>query len=124
MTTIRRVHSAALLLVLATVTALAADITGQWKAEFTTPDGSARQSTLTFKQEGEKLTGTVASTRGEAQIQEGKASGDSVSFFVIRNFGGDDVKLNYKGVVSGSEIKFKVSAEGGDFEYEMTAKKV
>ena len=113
-----------LLLVLFAVCASAADISGQWKAEFTTPDGSVRQNTFTFKQAGEKLTGTIAGAAGEAPIQEGKVTGDNVSFFVMRNFGGNDVKLTYSGKVEGGEIKFKVSFEGADREFEMTAKKV
>jgi hypothetical protein len=107
-----------------TVLAWAADISGTWKAEFTAPDGSARQNTFTFKQDGEKLTGTVASAMGEAQIQDGKVTGEAVSFFVMRNFGGNDVKLSYAGKVAGNEIKFKVSFEGADQELEITAKKV
>jgi hypothetical protein len=115
---------AVLWLGLLAVSALAADISGQWKAEFTLPDGSARQNTLNFKQDGEKLTGTVASQMGDAEIRDGKVSGDTVSFYVMRNFGGNDAKLSYSGQVSGSEIKFKVSVEGADREFEMTAKKV
>jgi len=38
--------------------AAAADVSGQWKAEFNTPDGTARVNTFNFKVEGGKLTGT------------------------------------------------------------------
>jgi len=119
----KAVH-AVLLLSLLAVSALAADISGQWKAEFTLPDGSARQNTMNFKQDGDKLTGTVAGQMGEAEIRDGKVSGDTVSFYVMRNFGDNEMKLTYTGQVSGSEIKFKVSVEGAGMEFEMTAKKV
>ncbi len=102
--------------------AAAADVTGKWKATFSTPDGSTRENTLTFKAEGEKLTGAVASQMGEAAIEDGKVKGDEITFAVTRNFGGNEVKLMYKGKVSGDEIKFMVSF--GDREFEMSAKRI
>jgi hypothetical protein len=63
-----------------------------------------------------------SSALGEAQIADGKASGDTISFSVTRNIGGDEVKLVYKGKVAGDEIKFTV--EGGDRNFEMVAKRV
>ena len=98
--------------------AAAADLNGKWKAEFTTPDGTARSNTFTFKAEGSNLTGTVAGAQDETKIQDGKISGDDISFTAERPFG----KFTYKGKVSGSEIKFKV--EFGDQSFEMTAKRL
>ena len=99
-------------------TLLAADISGKWKAEFTTPDGTARSNTFTFKAEGEKLTGTVAGSQDETPIQDGKVSGDDVSFSAERPFG----KFTYKGKVVGGEIKLKV--EFGDQSFDITAKRI
>jgi hypothetical protein len=45
---------------------------------------------------------------------------------VVRNFGGNDMKMVFKGKVSGSEIKFSRSMEGmpdGPPPIEFTAKK-
>jgi uncharacterized protein (DUF2147 family) len=113
------------LLALFALTVSAADVNGKWKANFTTPNGDARESTFDLKADGDKLTGTVAGAQGEpAKIQEGKISGDDISFFVMRNFGGNEVKLEYKGKVSANEIKFTVSFGGGDRTFEMTAKKI
>ncbi len=102
--------------------AFAAEVAGKWKAEFTTPDGQTRTSLFTFKVEGDKLTGTVSSPRGDAPIQEGKVSGDEVSFVVVREFGGNEVRINYKGKVSGNELKLTV--DFGERSFEMTAKRV
>jgi hypothetical protein len=102
--------------------ALAAEVAGKWKAEFTTPDGQTRSSLFTFKVEGDKLTGTVSSPRGDAPIQEGKVSGDEISFVVVREFGGNEVRINYKGKVSGNELKLTV--DFGERSFEMTAKRV
>src|SRR5215510_11184008 len=58
--------------------AVAADLNGKWKAEFTTPDGTARFNTFNFKAEGPTLTGTVAGAQDETPIQNGKISGDEI----------------------------------------------
>ena len=104
--------------VLLSSVAVAADLNGKWKAEFTTPDGTARSNMFTFKVEGANLTGTVAGSQDEVQIQNGKINGDEISFTADRQFG----KFIYKGKVSGNEIKFKVDRDGQSFE--MTAKRV
>jgi len=103
---------------LLSLVALAADVSGKWKAEFTTPDGTARVNTFTFKAEGGNLTGTVAGAQDETAIQNGKITGDEISFTAERPFGA----FSYKGKVSGNEIKFKVDRDGNTFE--MTAKRV
>ena len=95
-----------------------ADITGKWKAEFTTPDGTPRVNTFTFKVDGNKLTGTVAGTQDETAIQDGKINGDEISFVAERPFG----RFTYKGKVSGDEIKLKI--EFNDNSFEITAKRV
>ena|SRR5437588_11798048 len=98
--------------------AAAADVSGQWKAEFNTPDGTARVNTFNFKVEGGKLTGTVAGGQDETPIKDGKISGDDISFTAERPFG----SFAYTGKLSGDEIKFKVAFN--DQNFEMTAKKV
>jgi hypothetical protein len=98
--------------------AAAADVSGKWKAEFTTPDGTARVNTFTLKAEGSALTGTVAGAQDETAIQNGKISGDDISFSAERPFG----TFTYKGKVGANEIKFKVDFDGQTFE--MTAKRV
>jgi hypothetical protein len=107
----------AVVTVLATVLA-AADLSGTWKAEFTTPDGQQRVNTFTFKVEGAKLTGTVKGSQDETPIQNGKVDGDSISFSAERPFG----TFTYTGKASGDTIKFKVDLGGQGFE--ITAKRV
>ncbi len=113
-----------LAVVLFAAAALAADVNGKWKAEFETPDGQTRSNTFTFKVEGDKLTGSVLGQAGEAPIQGGKVAGDNISFSVVRNFGGQDVTLTYKGKVSGDEIRFTVEFGGGDRSFEIVAKRL
>ena len=106
-------------LALATAT-FAADITGKWTGKFETPNGT-RETTYTFKADGDKLTGSVTGRGGETPIQDGKISGDEISFSVTRNFGGNEFKINYTGKVSGDTIKLKFKMRGNDIE--MTLKR-
>jgi hypothetical protein len=111
------VSTVAIACVLALV-AVAADVSGKWRAEFTSPDGAQRVNTFTFKVDGDKLTGTVAGSQDETPIKDGKLSGDSLSFTADRPFG----TFTYKGTVSGDEIKFAV--EFNDNSFEITAKRL
>ena len=104
--------------ILLSVVATAADVSGKWKAEFTTPDGTQRVNTFSFKMDGGKLTGTVAGGQDETQIQNAKINGDEISFTAERPFG----TFTYSGKVSGNEIKFKVTFN--DQNFEMTAKRL
>lgn len=87
----------------------AADVNGSWKGEFTTPDGQTRTNTFVLAAKDGKLTGTVTGGRGERPIDEGTVNGDEVSFSVTRNFGGSDVKMQYKGKVVGDEMTLTVT---------------
>lgn|SRR5690242_3550124 len=107
---------------LTTLTVLAENVTGTWKGTYPGRDGQTRESTLVLKAEGEKLTGTVAGGRGESEIKDGTIQGSDISFSVVRNFGGNEVTVKYKGKVVGDAIQFKV--EAGERSYEMTAKRV
>ena len=113
-----RILLSGILTILLTVAAMAADISGKWKAEFTTADGTQRVNTFTFKVDGTKLTGMVAGTQDETQIQNGKMNGDDISFTAERPFG----TFAYAGKISGNEIKFKVTFN--DQSFEMTAKRL
>jgi hypothetical protein len=114
------------LLGLFAMTALAADVTGKWTAQVPGRNGT-QENTFTLKQDGANLTGTVSGGRGgDVQITDGKVEGDTVTFTVVRNFNGNEIKQRFKGTVSGSEIKFTRTMEGGQgggTPAEFTAKK-
>lgn len=118
----RKLLVSALLGIFATV-CFAADVTGTWKAEVPGRGGNMATNTFVLKQEGAKLTGTLDGGRGNpAEITDGKVDGDKVTFTVVRNFNGNEIKQNFKGTVSGSEIKF--TREGGQGQpVEFVAKK-
>ena len=120
----RKLVMALVLLSVVTAAALAADITGKWKSETPGRDGTPMVTTYTFKVEGDKLTGTITGRQGETPITEGKISGDDISFAVVRNFGGEERKMQYKGKVAGDEIKLSVQFGPDMPPREMVAKRV
>jgi hypothetical protein len=115
---IRAGVSTAVIVCALALVAAAADVSGKWRAEFTTPDGTQRVNTFTFKVDGDTVTGTVAGSQDETPIKDGKVSGDTISFTADRPFG----TFTYKGTVSGDEIKFAVQFNDNNFE--ITAKRL
>jgi len=88
-----------------------ADLSGKWTAQVPGRSGNTREVTFMLKASGDSLTGTMSGRNGDIPIADGKISGDTISFSVTQEFGGNSVKQNFTGKVSGSEIKFK--REGG-----------
>ena len=86
--------------------ALAADVSGTWKAEFNTQRG-IQKYTFTFKQEGPGLTGKASVEREgekrEADLKEGKVEGDNVSFVEILSLGGNDLRITFSGKLARDE---------------------
>lgn len=106
--------------------ASAADVTGKWTAQVPGRQGNTTETTFNFKADGAKLTGTMSGRNGDMELTDGKISGDDISFVVVRNMGGNDMKIVYKGKIAGSEIKFTRTMEGGQGNaqpVEFTAKK-
>jgi hypothetical protein len=101
--------------------ASAADVTGKWAAQI--PGGRGPQDvTFNLKSSGDTVTGTMSTMRGDQEISEGKSTGNDISFVVTLSFNGNEIKQEYKGTVSGDEIKFTRSGgRGGPVEF--TAKK-
>ena len=121
----RIVVFAAVLVFASLALARAADINGKWVAQVPGRQGGTQENTFTFKAEGEKLTGTVTSARGEAPIADGMIKGDDISFTQTFEMQGNSIKVIYKGKVSGDEIKFTRMREGGNQPpTEFTAKRV
>jgi len=90
----------------------AADISGNWKGTAEGPNGPIER-TFVFKQEGTTLTGeTTSSFTGKSTISDGKVEGDNVVFNIVAKFQENDVKLIYKGKVTGEEIAFDVEFAG------------
>ena len=120
-------HKVCMLLVcmfaLATL-ALAQSVDGKWTAEIAGGRGP-QMVTLTLKAEGGKLTGTTEGGRGGAiPIEEGTISGNTLKFRTKQMGRGGEQIMNWSGALSGDEIKFTRTIEGGQgMPQEFTAKR-
>jgi hypothetical protein len=105
----------ALLACVGAVGLLAADLNGKWTAEMQGPNGNSSHTSFTLKSDGNTLTGSVLGGRGgEQPISDGHVDADTISFSVVREFNGNQVKINYKGKVDGDTIHFTATREGGE----------
>jgi hypothetical protein len=112
------------LLAVFAMTASAADIAGTWKATAERQNGTMER-TFIFKVDGNKLTGeTISSMMGKSVITDGKVDGDNLSFTINVRFQDNELQLNYKGKVSGKDIKFTVESPNGGPTLEWNGKKV
>ena len=110
----RNLVACATLLALLAGAAVASDITGNWTGSMSMGDN---QFTLTynFKQDGEKLTGTVTGPQGDPlTLNEGKIQGDKLSFHVLIEGPNGSFKIENEGTIKGEEITLTSKMGGGD----------
>lgn len=121
----RRLATMAFIVLASVLAARAADLSGTWKAEFDTQIGK-QNYTFTLKQDGEKITGKaiggVEGQQQETELKEGKLQGNIIAFVENLDFQGNTLRIEYKGTVTGDEIKF--SRKVGEFaDEELVAKR-
>jgi hypothetical protein len=113
-----------LLLAAFAMSALAADVAGTWKVTAEGPNGNMER-TFVFQVDGSKLTGeTTSSMMGKSAIADGKVDGDNLSFTITIKLQDNEMKVSYKGKVTGNEIHFTAEIEGGSQSIEWHGKKV
>jgi len=90
-----------------------ADVSGAWTFSVESAAGSSTP-TVTFKQDGEKLTGHYSSQlMGEVELA-GTVKGQVIEFVVSADVQGTRIELRYSGTVEGKDsMKGKLSA--GEF---------
>ncbi len=97
----------------------ATEITGVWKGEFDSQIG-LQKYTFTFKQDGTNITGKAHSVVNErtreAELKEGRITGDTLNFVEMLSFQGNDLRIRYTGKVGTNEIAF--TREVGEFAKE------
>ena len=104
----------------AAIAADTANVSGEWDLSVETPNGTGTPS-VTFKQDGENLTGTYKGRFGESQLK-GTVKGNEFTFTVTISIQGQDLVLDYSGTVDGDSMKGK--AKFGDYgEGNFTGKK-
>jgi hypothetical protein len=90
--------------------ALGAEVDGKWNG---TIPGMDIPVSYTFKAEGTTLTGTSSGPENTTiPIKNGKIDGNNISFTVTFDMGGQEMKLDYKGVVSPGQIKLSFDMMG------------
>jgi hypothetical protein len=100
-------------IVLCSIAAFAADISGNWKATADGPNG-AMERTFTFKVDGAKVTGETTSTFvGKSTIADGKIDGDNITFTITADMQGNELKISYKGKINGKEMTLTSEVAGG-----------
>ena len=93
------------------------DVTGTW--EFTVlSEAGTGMPTVTFKQEGEKITGHYSSMLlGEADLT-GSVKGQAIEFTVRADLGGMPLDFKFTGTVEGNSMKGKLDTAGlGDASF-------
>ena len=103
-TLIRIVPVAAIILLgAASLAAQATNVTGEWAFTVTTDQGSGNP-TITFKQDGEKLTGKYNGTFGAADLT-GTVKGNAITFTFNIDAQGQQATATYKGTVEKNTMK-------------------
>ena len=88
----------------------AVNITGEWAFNVQTDQGSGTP-TITFKQDGEKLTGKYAGQLGAADLT-GTIKGNDVKFTFTLDVQGQQAPVSYEGTVEKNTMKGKMDIGG------------
>jgi hypothetical protein len=95
----------AFLLVVASSLLLAAvNITGDWEMTTKMPNGQDRTSTISFVQDGEKLTVKTTGRNGEEITGTGTVKGNDVEWTITRTTPRGEMTITYKGKVEGDKM--------------------
>ena len=78
------------------------DVTGAWELTFQGMDAPMTVA-ATYKQEGEKLTGTQAGMMGEDAL-EGTVKGNEITYVIKVDMGGQQMAITFTGKVEGDSI--------------------
>ena len=99
-----------------TAAAQEVDLTGDWVLTVESPNGTGTRD-VTFLQEGDELTGDIASTQAAGPLT-GKVDGNKVTFIAIVMMDSGPFEITYAGTITGNEIEGTVefgSYGGGTF---------
>jgi invasion protein IalB len=90
----------------AATAATQSSVAGNWSLAIQTPMGT-RDSTLVLAQNGNQLSGTMQSPRGEVPIN-GTIKGSEIAFSMKLNVQGADMNIDYSGTVQNDSMQGKV----------------
>jgi hypothetical protein len=84
---------------------------GDWDVALNTPGGGVRNLKVTFKLDGEKLTGSIKGERGDLPIQ-GSVTGKEIKFTYTIKYMDNDLLITMTGTLDGDAIKGAVDFNG------------
>ena len=97
-------------LLTSSLSAQGVNVTGEWAFNVTTDQGGGTP-TITFKQDGEKLTGTYNGQLGKADLT-GSVKGTAIQFSFTVDMQGQQAPVNYKGTVEKNTMKGTLDIAG------------
>jgi hypothetical protein len=95
------------------------NVTGDWTFSVQTDQGSGTPA-ITFKQDGEAITGTYNGTFGSATLK-GTVKGSAIEFSFTADAQGQAVDSVYRGTVDKDTMKGTVAIAGGQLNGTFTA---
>jgi len=93
------------------------DLTGKWKFSYTTPEGPEESTVDLIMASDGSLSGTLSSTRGNANIISGYLSADKFSFTINIPIEGSPSDVLFTGTFDGASVKGSISVQGLDIEF-------
>jgi hypothetical protein len=98
------------------------DPVGTWKCEYAV-DGKKRTETLTFKKDGDKLTGTIMIGSADEKLFDVKLKDGILTFSTYG--GGGAIEYKYKLTINGDKLNGKLTAEFASLknEYHLDGKR-
>jgi len=93
------------------------DLTGKWKFSYTTPEGPEESTVDLIMASDGSLSGTLSSTRGNANIISGYLSADKFSFTINIPIEGSPSDVLFTGTFDGTSVKGSISVQGLDIEF-------
>ena len=101
------------------VTAFAADLTGNWKWTTQGRNGPMEVTAKLQLKDG-ALTGTVSGRMGDAPIGDASCKDGHVAFTVTREFNGNKIVVKYDGKLEGDTINGTIERPGRDGDAPLT----
>ena len=93
------------------------DLTGKWRFSYTTPEGPEESTVDLIMASDGSLSGTLSSTRGNANIISGYLSADKFSFTINIPIEGSPSDVLFTGTFDGTSVKGSISVQGLDIEF-------
>ncbi|HYY57027.1 MAG TPA: amidohydrolase family protein [Pyrinomonadaceae bacterium] len=98
------------------VAAAATDISGTWNIAYDI-NGQSVPGTLTLRQQGNRLTGTIQSSFGNSEIVNGSVGPDGFRFTTTEAIQGRTVEINVNGTATGKELRGTATSQIGTMTF-------